>query len=114
MDTHKSLSKLLNTISFWAITTIAILYVIMLLVITILTPETAYIKKKPISFVIESIAFPTFACLPLLFFAYSRNLSFKDTMIFVLSFWVKLLILHILFEVSGFYNWMIESLKPTI
>jgi hypothetical protein len=103
---------MLNTISFWSITTILILYVLLLIVITILAPETIYIKEKPIGFLVETLAFPTFACIPLIFFAYYRNLSFRDTMIFLFSFWVKVLILHVLLEVSGFYEWLIQGLKP--
>lgn len=109
----KALSNTLNTISFWTITTILILYIILLIIITILAPETAYIKEKPWAFLIESLTFPTFACIPLIFFAYYRKLTMKSTLIFILSFWFKILILHVLLEVSGLYEWLLQGLKST-
>jgi hypothetical protein len=107
-----SLSFLLNTISFWTVTIMVILYAILLIVITTLAPDLEFIKAKSFYFIIELFAVPTFTCIPLIFFTYYRNLSFKNSLIFILSFWVKILILHLLFEVSGFYNWLIYQIQP--
>lgn len=108
----KELSDMLNKISFWTLTIGAIMYAILLVIICILTPEVNFIKTKPLEFTVELIAFPTFACIPLVLFAYYRGLTLKSATIFIVSFWLKILLLHLLLEISGFYNWLLASETP--
>lgn len=104
-------SILLNTISFWTLTIGLVLYLIFLIIIAIIAPDVSFIKMKPTEFIIELFLVPTGACLPLLYFAYVRGLTMKKTLILFISFWIKLAVIHLLLEISGFYNWVFPDTK---
>ena len=100
---------LLHRISFWALLAIAIGYMIMLIFVSIVEPNTFYIKKYPLRFAIELFFIPTFTCIPFIAFAYFRKMKLKDSMVLLGSLWIKLFLLHILLELSGFYSWFLRD-----
>lgn len=112
MAKNPELASLLNTISIWTITIGVSMYVLLLVIICFMAPEWGFLRSSPIEFVVELIAFPTFACLPIILFAYFRNLKVKDTVILFVSFWIKIFILHLLLEISGFYLFALSP-KPS-
>jgi hypothetical protein len=105
MAKNPELASLLNTISFWTLTIGIAMYTLLLIIICFISPEWGFIRSNPVEFVIELIAFPTFASLPIILFAYFRGLKVKETVIIFLSFWFKIFILHLLLEITGFYLW---------
>ena len=103
---QQSLSFLLNKISFWILLIGVIAYLIGLAIISIIIPDTKYIREHPWKFIIELFLFPTMMSLPFILFGIYRKLNFKSIMFIYWSFWIKIMILHILLELSGFYTYL--------
>ena len=102
-------TDLFQKVSFWILIIEFSIYITALFIVSVINPDTAYIKNNPIKFCIELVAVPTITCIPLIMFAYFRKMGSKNTLIFVMSFWIKVFILHFLMELSGFYTWMMKS-----
>jgi hypothetical protein len=104
-------SDQLNTISFWVLLVILVIYFIYVLLIAIFFPYFEFIVAKPFSFITEILLIATLTCLPMALIAYNRNMPFKEAMIMLVALWIKLAILHVVLEISGFYAWTVTSLS---
>lgn len=102
-------SDQLNAISFWVLLVVLILYVIYVLLIAIFYPYFEFIVAKPLAFVAELLLIATLTCLPIALIAYNRAMPFKEAMIMLIALWIKLVILHVLLEISGFYAWTVTG-----
>ena len=102
-------SDQLNSISFWVLLVILVIYFIYVLLIAIFYPYFEFIVAKPFSFVTELLLVATLTCLPVALIAYNRSMPFKEAMIMLIALWIKLAVLHVLLEISGFYAWTITS-----
>ncbi len=102
-------SDQLNTISFWVLLVVLVLYFIYVLLIAIFYPFFEFIVAKPFSFVTEILLIATLTCLPMALIAYNRSMPFKESMIMLVTLWIKLAILHVILEISGFYAWTVTK-----
>lgn len=98
-------SDTLNKISFWVALGLLAVYAVYVLIIAIVFPYFQFVVEKPFAFIMELILVPTLTCLPIALIAYHRNVNFKNGAILVIALWIKLLIIHVLLEISGFYAW---------
>lgn len=80
-----------------------------LLVASIIVRNTSIIFGKPLVFVAELVAMSIVTALPLYAFILTRKISFKTANKFVLLFAIKLAVMHVLLELSGFYEYMFSS-----
>lgn len=100
------LANTLNQISFWIITLCLLTVVIILTVYSIIIRETELVRTRPGLFVVELLCFSIIPSIPVFIFGYVRNLPLKLTFYLFISFVLKLAILHLLLEFSGFYKWL--------
>ncbi len=73
---------------------------------------TEHMRKYPLRFLLEFIAFSTLPSIPLWLFMVTRGIPFKTTWRWFLALWVKFAILHLLFEFSGIYQYYFANLRP--
>lgn len=66
--------------------------------------DTAVIRTHPWLFVAELILMSVLPAIPLLFFVVSRKISIKIALFWFYALSAKFAILHILFQLSGFYS----------
>ncbi len=79
-----------------------------LLVMSIKFQDTKFMRKTPVLFVIELLAFSALPAIPLWIFMLTRGISFKVTLIWFAALWAKFVVLHLLFEFSGVYGHYFE------
>ena len=82
-----------------------------LMVSSILVRNTSIIAGKPSVFITELIAMSVLTALPLYVFMMTRKISAKTASKFVLFFAIKLAIMHVLLELSGFYEYMFTTIQ---
>lgn len=80
-----------------------------LLVASIIVRHTAIMIGKPLVFLTELFAMSVLTALPIYAFIATRKLKTKTAHQFFLVFVIKLALLHVLLEVSGFYDYMFKS-----
>ena len=102
----EELADTLNKISFWIITACFVAVLIILTVYAIIIREVELVKAKPWIFLLELCAFSIVPAIPVFLFGWVRNLPIKTTLFIFVSFVIKLAILHLLLEFSGFYKWL--------
>jgi hypothetical protein len=90
-----------------AIITALCLGIAVLIPLCILKKDTALITNKPLLFTIETILIGVLPAASLLFFTVSRGLPFEETKLIAIQFGIKFVIFHILFQISGFYKYLI-------
>lgn len=77
-----------------------------LLALAIIVRDLDMVLKKPFLFTVELLAMSLLPGLPLLFFVFSRNITWRTAWIWFISLSVKFGIFHILMEFSGTYRWL--------
>lgn len=80
-----------------------------LLVTGIIVRNTSIIAGKPHIFLTELFAMSVLTALPLYVFIMTRRLSAKTASKLVLFFAIKLAIMHIFLELSGFYEYIFSG-----
>lgn len=79
--------------------------IIILLIISLIVCDVGFIRNQPFDFVIELIFVSLIPALLMVFvFAKTRRLDSRQTLVWFLSVMLKLMIFHILFQLSGFYT----------
>lgn len=102
----EDIADTLNKISFWLITICFIGVLLVLTVYALIIRETELVKRKPLIFLLELLAFSIIPAIPVFIFGYVRDLPLKLTFYIFITFVLKLAILHLLLEFSGFYKWL--------
>lgn len=75
-----------------------------LLVMAIKFQDTSFLRKSPLRFFMELLAFSALPAIPLWIFMVTRGVPFKTTLIWFAALWAKFAVLHLLFEFSGVYG----------
>lgn len=107
----EALNDKIQSISLWVVIMAFVLYLAFLLILSVLNPELEYIKKHPWYFLTESLLVPTFTSAPFVLFVIHRKIKWRQSVIFIGSVWLKILLLHLLLEFSGFYKWFVKALS---
>lgn len=66
---------------------------------------TSFIKNYPMRFVTELLLFSLLPAIPLYVFVDTRGISKRDGTMWFAGLWLKFAALHVLFELSGVYNY---------
>lgn len=86
--------------------------IILLIGTSIMIRDVAFIKNNPIDFAMELIFISFVPALLMVFvFARTRKLSNHDTVIWFIKVLLKLMIFHILFQLSGIYTYAFGEIK---
>ncbi len=89
-----------------------ILSIILLTATSIIIRDVDFIKKYPYDFVMELIFISLVPALLMIFvFARTRRLSKYETVIWFIKVLLKLMIFHILFQLSGIYTYAFGVIK---
>lgn len=85
---------------------------ILLIVTSIMIRDVDFIRTHPYDFVMELIFISFVPALLMVFvFARTRRLSKYDTVIWFIKVLLKLMIFHILFQLSGIYTYAFGQIK---
>ena len=90
-----------------AIITGIILGIIILVPLAMIKRDIQLLKSKPFIFTIETILIGILPGIALLFFTISRGIPFSETKIYSLELAIKFSLFHVLFQISGFYKYLI-------
>mgnify|MGYP003347972556 FL=1 len=90
-----------------AIITGIILGLSILVPLAMIKRELYMIKQRPLLFAIETFLIGILPGIALMFFTVSRGIPFHETRIFALELALKFSIFHVLFQISGFYKYLI-------
>lgn len=82
---------------------------VVLIIASIVIRNTKMITMSFGKFLIELFAMSVIMALPVYIFTYTRNMNFKKCSMFVLFFIIKLAVLHVLLEISGLYDKMLQA-----
>ena len=74
--------------------------------------DTAIVRAHPWLFIAELILMSVLPAIPLLFFVVSRQMTLKVALYWFSALSVKFAILHILFQLSGFYTDLFKMKTP--
>lgn len=96
-------------VAYWALLVGTLVCAGYLLVIACVYPYTDFITKRPLAFLAEMLLVATLSCIPIAIMMYHRNSTFGQGCLVVLILWIKLIVLHVVFEVSGFYEWAFRA-----
>jgi hypothetical protein len=86
-----------------------ILAVLVLVVFAALVRHVSFMVSHTPEFFIELFAMGILTALPLLVFIYTRKTGWPTGLKLVGLFAIKLLVLHVLFELSGMYDYVFSS-----
>lgn len=79
--------------------------IFLLMIISLVVRDTDFIRNRPADFIIELIFVSLIPALLMVFvFAKTRRLDSRQTLVWFLSILFKLMIFHILLQISGFYT----------
>ena len=92
-----------------AIVTGIILGIVILVPLAMIKRDIQIIKSRPVIFAIETILIGVLPGVALLFFSISRGIPFSETKIYALEFAAKFCTFHILFQISGFYKYLLGA-----
>jgi len=93
-----------------AIATAMLIGFIILLPLSIMKRNTTMIKNKFFTFAIETFLISVLPSIPMFFFIYSRGLTYDTSKKYVFTLIIQIAIFHILFEISGFYNYLFTGI----
>jgi hypothetical protein len=88
-----------------AILAVIVIGFILLVPLAIIRHKIDYIKSHPFMFALETLLVGVLPTLPFLFFIYSRGYSFDSISHAMYVLAAKFAALHVLFEISGFYDY---------
>lgn len=95
------LSKFTHDVLIWAL----IVATIMLIVISAIVRDYAFIKNNPKGFIFEMLAFSILPPLVIAFvFFKTRGITVKDTIVWFILMVLKFAAFHLLFQLSGVYT----------
>ncbi len=80
-----------------------------LLVLSAIVRDYGIIVNRPIIFTIELMFFMFLPAIPLLFFYESRNISWREALVWFGSLAGKFGAFHIVFQLSGFYSYLFSK-----
>lgn len=80
-----------------------------LLIASIIVRHTSIMVGKPGVFFAELFAMSVLTALPMYAFVATRKISAKTATKFFLVFVIKLALLHVLLELSGFYDYILKE-----
>jgi hypothetical protein len=90
-----------------AIITAIVLGLSILVPLAIIKRDTFIITQRPLKFAIETFLVGVVPGICILFFTISRGIPFSETRIFALELAIKFSLFHVLFQISGFYKYLI-------
>lgn len=77
-----------------------------LIILSVVVRDYQFIIDHPFHFILESVLWGTIPCIPLFYFAVSRDLSMGTIWAYSISLSVKFILFHVLLQLSGVYtNW---------
>ncbi len=80
-----------------------------LLFLAVMVPDTAMIRNRPFQFVFEWIVLSVGVALPFYVFVYTRGMDWATATAWFIGLSVKLAVLHVLFDLSGYYSYLFEG-----
>lgn len=75
-----------------------------LVILAVVVRDYQFIVDHPLNFAVETVLWATIPCVPLFYFAISRNISMTVIWTWAISLSVKFVIFHILLQLSGVYS----------
>lgn len=103
----------METQAIYLILEIAIIFVLLLafaflFALSLVVRDFDVIKASPFKFVIETILVSLLPAVPILFFVFSRGIHLEVAVAWLYGLSVKFAVFHILFQISGFYTYMLS------
>jgi hypothetical protein len=90
-----------------AITTVIIITLMILIPMTILKKETYMVTQRTVLFIMETLIAGAGPAILLMFFTLSRTIPYADARMYALKVGISFALLHVLFQISGFYKYLI-------
>lgn len=90
-----------------AIITAIVIGIAILVPLSVVKKETYMITQRPVLFAMETFLVGVVPGLCLMFFTISRGIPFSETRLFALELAIKFSLFHVLFQISGFYKYLI-------
>jgi hypothetical protein len=78
----------------------------LLFAIGLVVRDFEVIKKRPVIFILETLLISVLPAVPILFFVVSRGITMEVALTWLYGMCIKFAILHILFQISGFYTFL--------
>lgn len=86
------------------------LAIFVLMIVSFVVRDIDFIRAQPADFFIELLFISVIPALLMVFvFAKTRRLDSRQTLVWFLSVLLKLMIFHILFQLSGFYTYVFRA-----
>lgn len=82
---------------------------VILTVFSVLVRDIAFPKAHPFAFAIETIALGILPALPIFVLAHYRGVTRGHAWVLFASLAAKLVVVHLLFQFSGFYTWSLPK-----
>jgi hypothetical protein len=101
------LNPKITTIFGYVILAIAI---IVLTVMAIIEKNVKFIKEHPVRFIIETIIMTLGPAIVIMYiFKFTRGIKIRNNLSWISIMAAKLLVFHILFEISGLYDFVLKG-----
>ena len=90
----------------WTMLGLFIFTIILLIIFTVMRKNFDFIKNNTLKFILEIIAICILPSIAIFIFIYTRNISLIKCILIVNLFILKLALIHLLFETTGFYDYI--------
>jgi hypothetical protein len=91
----------------WALVLVTAILFGTFLALAFIKADFTLIKRKPFLFLAELLLVSVVPATMFLFFMVTRDISFSTAMTWFWALSIKFATVHLLFEISGFYKWLL-------
>ena len=98
------------TFIYWLTIAITIFLIAALVVTSIIVRDTAYMVEHPVKFTIETVSISVLTAVTIFILGWSRTITMKHQLVMVLGLMLKVALINVLLQISGFYTAAFPSL----
>ena len=89
---------------YWLTIAITIFLIGALVITSIIVRDTAYMVKHPLKFTIETVGIAVLTSVTIFILGWSRDIHMKRQLFMVLGLMLKVALINVLLQISGFYT----------
>jgi len=89
---------------YWLTIAITIFLIAALIITSIIVRDTTYMVKHHVKFTIETVGIAVLTSVTIFILGWSRNIRMKHQLLMVLGLMVKIALINVLLQISGFYT----------
>lgn len=96
---------------YWLTIAITIFLIAALVITSIIVRDTTYMVEHPIKFTIETVGIAILTSVTIFILGWSRNIHMKHQLTMVLGMMLKVALINVLLQISGFYTIAFPSMS---